>query len=100
MVIDIGRNGKSGDVVDIEHLTPRPTARPSRARRQHSEAIDMPTLTPLDPLRQAAEGRTVGTARLAADDCISRCLRIRRKTPRSTSAGFAVVDVADEEAAC
>jgi hypothetical protein len=55
VVIDIGWNGKSGDVVDIEHLTRRPTARPNRARRQHSEAIDMATLTPLDPLRQAAE---------------------------------------------
>jgi len=43
----------------------------------------MPTLTPLDPLRQAAEGRTSGTARLACiavrsgSICASRSLLAR-----------------------
>jgi hypothetical protein len=39
VVIDIGWNGRSRDVLDMEHLTRRLTPRPSHARRQHGEAL-------------------------------------------------------------
>src|SRR5476649_2595140 len=55
VVIDIGWNGRSSDVVDMEHLTRRPTPRPRSARRRHGEALEHTDAKPACLLRRAAE---------------------------------------------
>lgn len=55
VVIDIGWNGRSRDVVDMAHLTRRLTARPRRARRRHGEALERANANPAGLRRQAAE---------------------------------------------